>query len=73
MTEPRLRGDGPSTYFCYSDYLDRTPPTRGWTHREKTLTPAPLQNPAYAGMDLLGWVPFHYRGPEPRLRGDGPR
>ena len=71
-TEPRLRGDGPTSRRAPRRAVRRTPPTRGWTSSSTGLEKAAIQNPAYAGMDLKSCKEKSNRATEPRLRGDGP-
>ena len=69
---PRPRGDGPDTGGVDAAGGKVSPPTRGWTRRERRAPQTGLGFPAHAGMDprARGRRPPGRRFPRPR--GDGP-
>ncbi len=71
-TDPRIRGDGPSSVIHAVSAPTRPPHTRGWTSVRRATRRKKVQTPAYAGMDRILSSYKNIRLTDPRIRGDGP-
>ena len=69
---PRPRGDGPTLDTTSPSRPPVSPPTRGWTLRERRHLSGGRGFPAHAGMDRWRTTSGTWRSWFPRPRGDGP-
>ena len=69
---PRIRGDGPGSFWPGSTVLRFSPYSRGWSRARRFHTGLPHILPVFAGMVPMPCAASLPNKDSPRIRGDGP-